>query len=256
MQGKKIIISQSWGGLGDNLQYSTLPEYFTSLGYDVYISSKNHVRNLEIYDLVWGLNPYIKGVSDVQPNAGACKSALWPDANKNYYMIERIEISHGLEPKNTLPKIYYTPKYIPEHNNTILIDITGSSQVYRIEKYYEFIDYFAPSILDKGKKIAIPQFNKIQHHPIFNDVYKYLLTKIKNIYVLVIPSLIDYCDIINSCDTLILVNSGINSLAAAIKKDNPSPHILCYNPWSTWSDQQIKGFYNYRNIEYFKSSIP
>lgn len=256
MQTNKIIISQPWGGLGDNLQYSTLPEYFTNLGYEVYVSKHNHVRNPEIHDLVWTLNPYVKGVSDLPPNAGACKSDLWPDAEKDYYMIERIEISHGLEPKNTIPKIYYSPKYIPELSNTILIDITGSSQVYGLEKYYEFIDYFVPLIKDKGKTITIPKFSKISPSPIFNEVYKYLSTKINNLYFMNIPSLTDYCDIINSCDSLILVNSGINSLASAIKQENPTPYILCYNPWSTWSKKQIKGFYNYRNIEYYTSTIP
>lgn len=33
---KKIIIEQPWGGLGDNLQFSTLPEFGKKLGYDVY----------------------------------------------------------------------------------------------------------------------------------------------------------------------------------------------------------------------------
>jgi len=58
---KKIIISQPWGGLGDNLHYSTLPELFSNKGYDVYISNNNKVRNSEIFDLVWKMNPYIKG---------------------------------------------------------------------------------------------------------------------------------------------------------------------------------------------------
>ena len=30
MKHKRIIISQPWGGLGDNLSYSTLPELFTT----------------------------------------------------------------------------------------------------------------------------------------------------------------------------------------------------------------------------------
>jgi hypothetical protein len=33
----KIIISQPWGGLGDNLHFSTLPELFSKKGYEVYI---------------------------------------------------------------------------------------------------------------------------------------------------------------------------------------------------------------------------
>ena len=32
-----ICISQPWGGLGDNLAFSTLPELYSKLGHDVYI---------------------------------------------------------------------------------------------------------------------------------------------------------------------------------------------------------------------------
>ena len=46
----KIIISQPWGGLGDNLHFSTLPELFSKKGHEVYISENNAVRNAEIFD--------------------------------------------------------------------------------------------------------------------------------------------------------------------------------------------------------------
>ena len=48
----KKILYQPWGGLGDNLQFSTLPEMFSKLGYEVYISDKNAYRSVEIFDLV------------------------------------------------------------------------------------------------------------------------------------------------------------------------------------------------------------
>lgn len=73
-QDKDIIISQEWGGLGDNLQYSILPELYSNEGYDVYISSNNNCRNNEIFEIVWKSNPYIKGVSLKKPNAGQIKN--------------------------------------------------------------------------------------------------------------------------------------------------------------------------------------
>ncbi len=251
----KIIIYQPWGGLGDNLQYSTLPELFSINGYDVYISINNVVRNPEIFDLVWKRNPYIKGFANGTPNAGECKNIFWPPEEENEYMIHRIERSHNLPKTNLYPKIYYTPNYIQELSNHILIDLTGSSQVYEISKYKEYIDYFTPSIINKNKTIKIITFQKINPVKIFNDVYQYLKQKINNIEYFTIESLIHYCDVIKSCDTIIVVNSGINSLAAAIKQDALTPNILCYNPWAHFSPQKIKGHYNYKNVEYYQSKI-
>ena len=252
---KKITISQPWGGLGDNLQYSTLPELFSKKGYDVYISNNNKVRNQEIFDLVWGLNPYIKGISDDPSNAGEYKNINWPPEEQNEYSMHRIEISHGFEKTNFFPKIYYNPQIIPELNNDILIDLTGSSQVYELYKYIEYIDYFTPLIINRNKNIKIITFEKIQPNPIFEDVYNYLKLKIPNIEYLKMNSLINYCDVIKSCDTIIIVNSGINSLASAIKLNDIKPNIICYNPWSHFTPQQIKGCYNYKNVEYFQSKI-
>lgn len=253
---KNIVITQPWGGLGDNLQFSTLPELFSKKGYDVYISINNKVRNQEIFDLVWGKNPYIKGISDDEPNAGSCRQNYWPPESQNEYSMHRIEIAHDLIKTNFYPKIYYTPNYIQYLKTNILIDLTGSSQVYNIEKYIEYIDYFVPLIENKKDKlIKIITFEKLSPNKIFDKVYEYLKTKIVNITYLKINTLIDYCDIIKSCDTIIIVNSGINSLAAAIKQDELTPNILCYNPWTDFTPEAIKGCYNYKNVEYFQSKI-
>ena len=67
---KDIIIYEQYGGLGDNLQFSTLPELYSNNGFDVYIHTESKVRNSEIYDLVWGINPYIKGKKNGDSKAG------------------------------------------------------------------------------------------------------------------------------------------------------------------------------------------
>jgi hypothetical protein len=257
MEEKRIIISQPWGGLGDNLAYSTLPELFSKQGYDVYISVNNIVRNPEIHHLVWSKNPYIKGIINEVPNAGECKNKYWPTVDKNEFFIHRIELSHGLDKSNFYPKIYINPNYLTEYNNDIVIDLTGTSSVYNFEKYKEFIDYFVPKIIsDDKKKIKIVTFkNWRPSSDIFKQVYDYLKNLITNIEYLEIESLIQYCDVLNSCDKLIIVNSGVNSLVAAIKQDNTKPDVLCYNPWTHFSPQEIKGYYNYKNIEYYQSKI-
>ena len=63
-----IVIEQPWGGLGDNLQFSTIPELAHSLGIKVFISNRNCYRNLDIKKLVWDMNPFISGFSDLPGN--------------------------------------------------------------------------------------------------------------------------------------------------------------------------------------------
>ena len=66
-----VLIKAYHGGLGDCLQFSTLPEQFSKQqGRDTYVLDESNFRNKEIYDLVWGCNPYIKGVKSGHWNAG------------------------------------------------------------------------------------------------------------------------------------------------------------------------------------------
>ena len=51
--------------LGDSIQFSTLPEIFSKMGYDVYLLPDASFKNQEIKDLVWMDNPYIKGEKNV-----------------------------------------------------------------------------------------------------------------------------------------------------------------------------------------------
>ena len=107
-----VILSAYHGGLGDNLQFSTLPEEFhKQQGRDTYIWSQANFRNQEIYDLVWGCNPYIKGIKDGTWTAGDTPEighkTLVSDCISNW------EALHGLEPTNKYPKIYYEPEKTP-----------------------------------------------------------------------------------------------------------------------------------------------
>ena len=47
-----VYFAQPWGGLGDNLQFTTLPRLFHERGIDFYLSVQNTYRNPEIYDFV------------------------------------------------------------------------------------------------------------------------------------------------------------------------------------------------------------
>ena len=67
----KRIIQPFFGGMGDSLEHSHLPRRFSEQGDEVYLSSRAQLRNTQIKKLVWDMNPFIKGLSDDEPNAGS-----------------------------------------------------------------------------------------------------------------------------------------------------------------------------------------
>jgi hypothetical protein len=108
-----VILKSYFGGLGDSLQFSTLPEeFYKQQGRETYIQDGANFRNKEIYDLVWGMNPYVKGIKSGQWNAGDTPEIKVENHTGNW--ISNWEYLHGLEPKNIRPKIYYEPKKLPE----------------------------------------------------------------------------------------------------------------------------------------------
>ena len=87
---KRIVLNPGWGGLGDALQYSTLPEQFwKQKGQNTYLYEGYKTRNSEIYDLVWARNPYVLGQSSGRPNAG--DTAPYSNCTENF--IKNIELS-------------------------------------------------------------------------------------------------------------------------------------------------------------------
>jgi hypothetical protein len=118
----KIILSQSWGGLGDNLQFSTIPEVAHNKGIDVYISNNNVYRNEDIKKLVWELNPYIKGFTDEPSNIGE-----YIDFGDSYNIIMNWEQKIFGEYYNDSPKLYYEPNLLDEFLDKIIIDSNAIS---------------------------------------------------------------------------------------------------------------------------------
>jgi len=64
MRPKKILYV-NYGGLGDHLAFSTLPEVCDKNGYDFYLSDKTKFRDNEIFQLIYNINPFFKGVIDM-----------------------------------------------------------------------------------------------------------------------------------------------------------------------------------------------
>lgn len=178
---EKII--RIWhNGIGDSLQFSMLPRRFSQLGHDVYISDKSPFRNSEIYDLIWGMNPYVKGISKKEANCGEIPKNVYNNTENNF--IKNWERINGLEPESETPEIYYKPKYKDEYKDTVLASI--------------------------GSIALHDEYN-------MDDVMDYV-GKFKNLYIGWFMDLYDFCDAIYSCKKYICLSSGGNSLASALKK--------------------------------------
>ena len=56
----RVIFSQPWGGLGDNLAFSNLPKLYNEIGSSFYLSVINNCRNNAIKKICWENNSFVK----------------------------------------------------------------------------------------------------------------------------------------------------------------------------------------------------
>lgn len=168
---KKIIIEQDWGGLGDNLQFSTLPEIGSKLGYDVYISNHNKYRNLDIKRLIWDINPFISGFTDERgnlnelfnPNPINKDFPILDRWNNNFNIIQNIEFQIFGEFYNETPILYYRPNLLNDFFDKILVDPNTSSTNFNFDSII--------SSMNKKDLIILNQetngYNNIKSNSIF-----------------------------------------------------------------------------------------
>jgi hypothetical protein len=242
---QKIIIHQPWGGLGDNLQFSTLPELFAARGIQTFISSANVVRNPEIDKLVWAGNPFVIGSSEDIPNAGACMTDDQSRFPLSLSFIERIELAHGLDATNRFPKIYYRAKSRAEFFNTVVVDVGSISVKHYTDCIKKYIEFTFDKYHYKYSDSVQIQFSK----PVGADRVDHRIPELTS---LVVDNIFEYCDILKSCRALVTVHSGTHSLAAAIRRDRLKPIIHCY-----CTPEQFNGRgYIFDNVEYFVTQGP
>jgi hypothetical protein len=219
-----IIITQPWGGLGDNLQFSTLPELYSKKGHKVYISNNNIVRNHEIYDLVWGCNPYVEGLSDKLPNCGNKDVIL-----EHPCVVPAWEKFYGFGEVNKYPKIYYKCRVVDSLNNKILVDLGYSSVPNHVREYVK--TYTISSVMNLMSNI-FPNRDLLQikyQNNLKGDefVAKDNIT-LPGIDTHIINNIFEYCDSIYSCYGFICLFSGASVLASAIKQNENQPLIYVF----------------------------
>lgn len=210
---KEIAIKAWHGGLGDSLQFSTLPERFSNLGYDVYLAHDATFRNREIKELVWDNNPYIKGQKNVKWALGDTPGMVYKNLHGEF--IKNWEALHGIEPENIFPKIYYQPNTIDNIDG--LIDISSVSTRYNESELVHIIkEYIDRNNPDNEFKIINNKFYPIENTHGFDIVN--------------VDDLKHYVDMINSCNIFISVFSGQLPLAASIRHINTRFKHVCFIP--------------------------
>jgi hypothetical protein len=237
---KKIILEQPWGGLGDNLQFTTLPELCHENGYEFYLSDKNSYRNLEIKKLVWDTNPFVLGVSSDPPNAGHINLDSYSKlVNQGYSLINAIEMSHGFEPKNSLPKLYYKPNNIEFYNDKTVICLATVTESYDNEIILSTLE----KLLNKEDKVIELNTNKDLCE--LNKAYGHHIQYTTHYKKIFMNDIFEHCDIIFSAKKYICLFSGNSVLSAAIGKKNT--FVL-----TNFDLQQLSKSFYFNNLEYIK----
>ena len=246
-----VLIGAWHGGLGDSLQFSTLPEeFYKQQGRETYVADGCNFRNKEIYDLVWGCNPYVKGVKEGRRNAGDIPEIQFTNKNGYYSSITNWEELHGLEPKNTLPKIYYKPKKLEGYEDTILVDLSSVSLKHNGDK-----SSFPPAY---DQKEVMNEYNKLRQTykeckfgavKFEQDLDANTFPVISDVDVPV-KSIFHYCDLMASCYGIIGLYSGQSALSAAIIEYNPDLVSLCLISEAVYKKHCKQSGFIFDNLNY------
>lgn len=241
-------IKSFFGGLGDTLQFSTLPEMLTKAGHEVYLCKDAPFRNPEIKSFIWGLNPFIKGEADGEWNAGDIPGLAYSNSENDF--IKNWERMHGLIPENSLPKIYYEPKKITitnsfgkrETDTCAAIELSAITLKYNTAKVLSTVK----NITDKYPGLVFRQWHSNhQQNKILCFGDNIVDTSTNN-------KLSNLCDIIHTTPVLITLNSGTHTLAAAMRRFGNNFEHYCLIPKEDyrWIMEQKK--FIFPNINYIE----
>lgn len=224
---KTILNLDVWGGLGDNLQLSTIPRrFFEKFGYKgVYISNKDRqkFRNEEIKKLVWEMNPYVAGFTN-EPGVNIVDGGLlrFDMVTKWIPLMEKIYQFDA--PYSRRPEIYYQPKKPPvDVSDKIIVDLTSSKENNTMDKPHHR-ERMRQLFSNFNEKIYVVDLVNIKKSSSFIDYTPEIINR-DNIEKIEVTDIFNYCDIIKSCKKYICSFSGNHCLAASLRED-----LTCFIP--------------------------
>ena len=245
------VYLKAWhGGLGDALQFSTLPEEFEKQqGRKTYIVADAPFRNEGIYDLVWDKNPYVLGKKFGEWNAGDLPSIPYREdgfleENGTRNMISNWEKFHGLQPTNKYPKIYYEPEKNEDVKNLFIVDFTSTTVSDSKEDVIKCLDQLRNDYSDR--KFVSVSFEDITPTKDLSDDIKFDgYIEVENIF--------RYCDLISSVYGYVPLHSGGTHLSSALKEYSPNLKSICILSKEWYNEHEVlDNHFLFDNIEYLK----
>ena len=239
------VFLKAWhGGLGDALQFSTLPEeFYKQQGRKTYIVEDAPFRNPEIYDLVWDKNPYVHGKKAGVWNAGDLAEIpyqqLCMDGKGTGNMISNWELFHGLKPVNTHPKIYYEPEIHDGFKDVFIVDYNSTSIVYDKNQLKNILDDMKKEYPDK-RFLSVDFTKSVSSNSYDIDYDGYVE----------VESIFRYCDLIASSYGILTLSSGASHMSSAIKDYSPDLKSICVMSKKWYNYHKERGLFFFDNVDY------
>jgi hypothetical protein len=238
-----VLTTGPLGGVGDHLIYSTLPERFTKLDYEVYLDGDNLMRNGDMQDLIWGRNPYVAGISDRKPTIGYTKQGAFYELANTLPIgsIEAMERAHGLPPPYGLaPKIYCQPVLTSNLKDVVLADFNSISSRFEPGALTTFVKRMERRFPTKEIRfVRVPK----------SVVNSELAITGPSIHI---SSAVQYIEALTTCHAWIGTEAGGQALAAAVRGEHDvydlerTPHIVCIISPRTYNSRG----YTFRGVDY------
>jgi len=245
------VYLKAWhGGLGDALQFSTLPEEFSKQQErKTYIVADAPFRNEGIYDLVWDKNPFVHGKKFGDWNAGDLPTIPYREngfleENGTGNMIPNWEKFHGLKPTNKYPKVYYEPEKDKDVKDLIIVDFTSTTVSDTKQEVIKCLDQIRNEYPDR--KFVSVSFEDITPTKDLSDDIKFDgYIEVENIF--------RYCDLISSVYGYVSLHSGGTHLSSALKEYSPNLKSICILSKEWYNEHEVlDNHFLFDNIEYLK----
>jgi len=239
-----VFLKAYHGGLGDALQFSTLPEeFYKQQGRKTYILEDAPFRNPEIYDLVWDKNPYVHGKKAGVWNAGDIPEIPYQElcmsGKDSGNMISNWESFHGLKAVNSHPKIYYEPDMHDGFKDVFIVDYTSTTIDYDQNELKRILEDTKKEYPDK--RFLSVDFTKSVSSNSYDIGYDGYVE---------VESIFRYCDLIASSYGILTLSSGASHMSSAIKDYSPDLKSICVMSKKWYNYHKERGLFFFDNVDY------
>ncbi|HUW18472.1 MAG TPA: hypothetical protein VMW16_04150 [Sedimentisphaerales bacterium] len=203
---KRLVIQIPFGGLGDHLAYSSLPELlWKQKGIRTFVSNKSIFRSRAIREFVWEINPYIQFTNE---RGWFIHNPLEEGIVIDDYVQKLFRLKG-----NGLPKTYYQPQKVEQIDGKNVVDAsfgpTGRANGYYEAEFHErFVAFLKDNVRD---------FVLLTHgdSPVRNELEGKIIGVFEPAFYNV-GKIEELADVLFSAENRYLLHSGAASLSAAL----------------------------------------